>query len=186
MGSNVPNYPITTQHNFFSGSIPPEFADMDHLAFVDLSFNRLTGTVPSTIAEKYKLEVFALEGNAIDATPEEEARRRLLADQAADERNVAIAKKQAYKQDLIDKGFAELIQSDSDTEQDGDGSGGGGSGGGGGGAEEEEALGGHYPMMVLRRGTILKLDSLPSHEEAKRRYIKFRSTMWVPHHARGS
>ena len=30
---------------------------MDHLAFVDLSFNRLTGTVPSAIAEKYKLEV---------------------------------------------------------------------------------------------------------------------------------
>ena len=31
----------------------------------------------------------------------------------------------------------------------------------------------YQPMMVLRRGTILKLDSLPSHEEAKRRYILY-------------
>ena len=43
---------------------------------------------------RYKLEVFALEGNDIDATPEAEARRKLLADQAKQERDVAIAKKE--------------------------------------------------------------------------------------------
>ena len=76
---------------------------------------------------------------------------------------------QAIKDDMIEKGFSDLVEdSDSDTDIDGTQGGGAAAAGGGGGAGEA-ALGGHYPMMVLRRGTIMKLDSLPSHEEAKRR-----------------
>jgi Leucine-rich repeat (LRR) protein len=59
-------------NNELTGTIPPQFGDLENLDTAYLSHNKLTGTIPVQIGQMYELESLKIDWNRIKGTVPDE------------------------------------------------------------------------------------------------------------------